>query len=105
MEEVASLAVQPMAKEYAHWQNCQNLAMWIMLSGGTVEEDQQARHAVIEALARLPVGTSQKELEKAKEAALEPFRAAIQKRKADAQQREDQARREKIGRASCRERV
>jgi len=94
MEEVASLAVQPMAKEYAHWQNCQNLARWITLSGGTVEEDQQARQAVIEALARLPVGTSQKELEKTKEATLEVFRAAIQRRKAVAQQREDQARRE-----------
>ena len=94
MEEVASLAVQPMAKEYAHWENCHNLATWIMLTGGTVEEDQQARQAVIEALARLPVGASQKELEKTKEATLEVFRAAIQRRKAVAQQREDQARRE-----------
>jgi len=93
MDEVGSLAVQPMAKEYAHWQNCQNLATWIMLPGGTVESNQEARQAVSEALARLPVGTSQKELEKTKEAALEPFRAAIQRRKADAQEREDQARR------------
>jgi excisionase family DNA binding protein len=93
MEEVASLAVQPIAKEHAHWENCHNLARWIMLTGGTVEEDQQARQAVIEALARLPVGTSQKELENTKEATLESFRAAIQRRKADAQQREDQARR------------
>ncbi len=93
MEEVASLAVQPMAREYAHWQNCENLARWITLPGGTVEENQQGRQAVSEALARLPVGTSQKELEKAKEAALEPFRAAIQRRKADAQEREDKARR------------
>ncbi len=93
MEEVASLAVRPMAKEYAHWQNCENLARWITLPGGTVEEDQQARQAVSEALARLPVGTSQKELEKTKEATLEPFRAAIQRRKADAQEREDKARR------------
>jgi hypothetical protein len=83
-----------MAKEYAHCENCHNLATWIMLTGGTVEEDQQARQAVIEALARLPVGTSQKELEKTKEATLEVFRAAIQRRKAVAQQREDQARRE-----------
>jgi excisionase family DNA binding protein len=95
MREVASLAVQPMAKEHAHWQNCGNLARWIMLSGGTVEEEQQACQAVSEALARLTVGTSQKELEKTKEATLEPFRAAIQRRKADAQEREDQARRER----------
>ena len=94
MEEVASLAVQPMAKEYAHCENCHNLATWIMLTGGTVEEDQQARQAVIEALARLPVGASQKELEKTKEATLEVFRAAIQRRKGVAQQREDLARRE-----------
>src|ERR1035438_10415320 len=84
-----------MAKEHAHWQNCGNLARWSMLSGGTVEEDQQARQAVSEALARLTVGTSQKELEKTKEATLEPFGAAIQRRKADAQEREDQARRER----------
>ena len=94
MGEVASLAVQPMAKEYAHWQNCQNLARGITLSGGTFEEDQQARQAVIEALARLPVSSSQKEFEKTKEATLEAFRAAIQRRKADAQKREEQARRE-----------
>jgi hypothetical protein len=94
MEEVASLAVQPMAKEYAHWQNCQSIAGWITLSGGTVEEDHQARQAVIEVLARLPVSTSQKELEKTKEATLEVFRAAIQRRKGVAQQREDLARRE-----------
>jgi excisionase family DNA binding protein len=91
MEQVAWLAVQPMAREYAHWQDCQNLARGIMLPGGTFEDNQQAGQAVSEALARLPVGTSQKELEKAKEAALEPFRAAIQERKAD----EDQARRER----------
>ena len=94
MEEVASLAVQPMAKQYAHWQNCQSIAGWITLSGGTVEEDHQARQAVIEVLARLPVSTSQKELEKTKEATLEVFRAAIQRRKGVAQQREDLARRE-----------
>jgi hypothetical protein len=50
---------------------------------------------VSEALARLPAGTSQKELEKTKEATLEPFRVTIQRRKADAQGREDQARRER----------
>ena len=94
MQQVAWLAVQPMAQEYAQWQACRDLARSIILPGGTFEEDQQARQAVSEALARLPVGTSQKELEKTKEATLEPFRAAIQKRKADAQEREEQARRE-----------
>jgi hypothetical protein len=94
MQRVACLAVQPMALEHAQWQTCQELARWIILPGGTYEENQQARQAVSEALALLSVGASQKELEKTKEAALEPLRAAIQKRKADAQGREDQARRE-----------
>ena len=94
MEEVARLAVEPMAKEYAHWQNCQNLATWIILTGGTFADQQEARQAVSEALAQLPVGTSQKELEKAKEAVVERYRAGIQKRKAEAQEREEQARRE-----------
>jgi excisionase family DNA binding protein len=95
MQQVAWLAVQPMAQEYAQWQACRELVRWITLPGGTYAEDQQARQAVSEALAQLPVGASQRELEKTKEAALEPFHAAIEKRKADAQGREDQARRER----------
>jgi len=91
MEAVTTVAVQLMAKEYAHFMSCRNLAAWIALSGGTVEEDRAAREAVFEALARLPVGTAQKELERTKEAALEPFRAAIQKRKTEEQRREVQA--------------
>lgn len=95
MQQVAWLAVQPMAQEHAQWQACRELVRWITLPGGTYAEEQQARQAVSEALALLPVGASQKELQKTKEATLEPFRAAIQKREADAQGREDQARRER----------
>ena len=80
MQQAAWLAVQPMVQEHAQWQACRDLVASIFLLDGTFEENQQARQAVSEALARLPPGTAQKELEKTKEAALEPFRAAIQRR-------------------------
>ena len=92
MEEVARLAVEPMAKEYTHWQNCQNLATWIRLPDGNFEDQQEARQAVNEALSRLPVGTSQKELEKAKEAVLERFRTGIQEREEQARRESERAR-------------
>jgi hypothetical protein len=94
MQEVAWLAVQPMARAHAHWKTCQDMTPWSLLPGGTYEETQQAREAVSEALARLPVGASQRELEKAKEEALQSFRTAIEKHKADAKAGEDQARQE-----------
>jgi excisionase family DNA binding protein len=95
MEQAAWLAVQPVAREYAHWQSCRNLASWITLPGGTSEENEQAGQAVREALVRLPVGASLQELQRAKDAALEPFRAAIQRREAAAQECEEQDRRER----------
>ncbi|MGA2186752.1 MAG: helix-turn-helix domain-containing protein [Bryobacteraceae bacterium] len=95
MRAAATLAVEPVAREYAHWQTCHQLAAWVTLGGGTTEEVQEARHAVAESLAQLPVGTPQKQLEKTREATLEPFHAAIQRRKAETQQRDDQARQER----------
>jgi excisionase family DNA binding protein len=93
MQEVAWLAVQPTARTYAQWKTCQDMAASVFLLGGSYEETKQARDAVGEALSRLPVGTSQGLLEKTSEETLRPFRATIQKRKAEAEEREDQARR------------
>jgi len=95
MQEMAWSAVQPMAREYAHWKASRDMAASIFLSDATYVETQQAQEAVREALARLPSSTSQKELERIKQATLEQFQSAIQKRKADAQQREEQDRQEK----------
>jgi excisionase family DNA binding protein len=96
LQEVAWLAVQPMAQTYAQWKTCQDMAASVFLSGGSYEETKQAREAVGEALSQLPVGASQGVLDKTKEETLQPFRATIQKRKAEAEEREDQARRRAV---------
>lgn len=95
MQEMAWSAVQPMAREHARWKAARDMAASIFLSDGTYEEMEQAREAVREALARLPIGTSQREMERIKDATLEPFQGVIRKRKADAQQREEQDRRDR----------
>jgi excisionase family DNA binding protein len=94
MEAAAWQAMEPMAKEFAHWQNCQNLAAWIILPGGTYDQQQEACQEVRETLARLPVGTALRELEKTKAAVLERHQAAIQQRRAAELQREEAARNE-----------
>lgn len=65
-------------------QTCQRLADSVYFLDGTLAEDQAGRKAVKEALDKLPVGASRAELEQVKNAALEPFRAAIAERQAAA---------------------
>jgi excisionase family DNA binding protein len=81
METAAVQAVQPMIREYDHLQACQRIAGRIYIFDATWEEQQAAKEAVRDALAALPVGVTPKELEKAEETALAPFKAAVATRK------------------------
>jgi hypothetical protein len=81
---VAMQAVEPMMREYEHDRLCEGALSWIYVSGASSEEQEAAKEAAREAVAALPVGTSHKQIEQAKEKALAPFVAAVARReKAD----------------------
>ena len=89
IRSAARLAVAKVAAEFAHAQACQKMAGWVFLPG-TSEEDDQARAAVKEALAQLPVGASEKQMQAARDAAMQPIRDAITQRQAQAQTEQQQ---------------
>jgi hypothetical protein len=80
MKAATSQAVQPIIREYGHLDVCQRMLSWVYISGASGEEHEQAKEAVREALATLPIGATQKQLEKAKQTALAPFEAAVAER-------------------------
>jgi hypothetical protein len=80
MEMVAVQAVQPMIREYEQHQDCQRIVRNVRIFDATREEEESAREAVRKALATLPIGAVPKELEKAHEAAIAPYKAAVARR-------------------------
>jgi excisionase family DNA binding protein len=92
METAAIQAVQPMVREYDHLQACQRVLSWVYVSGATSEEQEDAKGAIQNALAALPIGATQKQLDNAKQAALVPFEAAVAKREQAAKLEAEQQR-------------
>lgn len=84
MQEAAWLAVQPMVREYEHEQACRRIVRRVTVFNATSEEEDEAKEAVRKALAVLPIGATQKELEKAEETALAPYKAALARRQEEA---------------------
>jgi uncharacterized protein YbdZ (MbtH family) len=71
--EIRALAIQAgkrVAQEYKHHQACERVVSGVWLPHGTASDDQAAREAVRQALEKLPVGSSQAEMEKVRDAAL-----------------------------------
>lgn len=93
LEAAAITGMQPTIKGYAHLQACERVVSSIWLSVGS-EESTTAKEAVRQALALLPVGVAQAQLEKARDAALVPFRSRIAEREraTEKRQREERAR-------------
>jgi hypothetical protein len=77
LETVAVQAVQPMIREYEHQQACRRMVGRIYIYGATTEEMEAAKDAVRQALAVLPVDTAPRQMEKAEETALAPYKAAV----------------------------
>jgi hypothetical protein len=97
METAAVQAVQPMIREYEHEQACQRIVGRVYIFDATREEEEAAKEAVRKALAALPIGAEAKQLEKAGETALAPFKAAVAKRKEKARlESEERARRDAV---------
>ncbi len=70
MEIAAAQAVQPMIREYEHHQACQRILGRVYIFDATREEEAAAKEALRKALAALPIGATQKQLETAEETAL-----------------------------------
>jgi excisionase family DNA binding protein len=81
METAAVEAVQPMIREYEHQQACQRIVGRVYIYDATREEEEAAKEAVRKALAELPIGAAPRQLEKAEETALAPYKAAVATRK------------------------
>jgi hypothetical protein len=81
METAAVQAVQPMNREYEYQEACQRVVGRIYIYDATREEEEAAKEAVRKALAALPIDAAAKQLEKAGETALAPYKAAVATRK------------------------
>ena len=97
METAAVQAVQPMTRECEHQQACQRIVGRVYIFDVTREEQESAKEAVRKALAALPIDAAPKQLEKAEETALAPYKAAVATRKEKARlESEKQAQRRDV---------
>jgi len=97
IETAAVQAVQPMIREYEHQQVCQRRVGRVYIFDATREEQEAAKEVVRQALAALPSGAEPKQLEKAEETALAPYKAAVAMRKEKARlESEKQAQRRAV---------
>lgn len=85
MEAATVQAVQPVIHEYNHQQECERMVGRVYIFDAKQEELEGAKEAMRKGLAALPVGATVKELEKARDAAVAPYRAAVDARKEKAQ--------------------
>jgi hypothetical protein len=81
MEKAAVQAVHPTIRAFEQMQNCQRILGRLYLFDATREEQEAAKEAVRQAPVALPIGAATKELEKARDAALTPHKAAVSERK------------------------
>ena len=81
METAAVQVVQPMAREYEHQQACQRILGRLYIYDATREEEAATKEALRKALAALPIGATQKQLETAEETVLVRYKAAVVTRK------------------------
>jgi hypothetical protein len=80
VEAATGQAVQPVIREYGHVQACRRVLEWTYVSGATTDEQDAASEAARKAIAALSIGTTEKQMQQAKETALAPFVAAVARR-------------------------
>jgi hypothetical protein len=98
METAAVQAVQPFTCAYEHHQACQRVVARVYIFDATREETEAAREAVRKALTMLPIGADPMQLDRAEEAAVAPYKAAVAARKERARlESEKQAERRAMG--------
>ena len=90
----ATEALRPTAKAFEHGRLCREVIGWTLVRGGNVDELEEARESARVALAKLPIGCSRTQMERAREQALIPLLARIAQRdRAEAARAEEQQRR------------
>jgi hypothetical protein len=85
-QTASARAAESITKEFEHAGRREQIVSWVILAGATSEDTDDARDAVRKALAGVPVGASDRQLQAARDAALAPFRAKIKSRE-DAEMR------------------
>jgi len=82
LRDVARRAVQPIVTEFECVQNYERILKSVVweIWGATPEENEAAKNKVGKALGTIPIGPSYREMERIRDAALQPFKAAIAKR-------------------------
>ncbi|MGB9454975.1 MAG: hypothetical protein WCB12_02965 [Bryobacteraceae bacterium] len=90
MDAAARQAIVPLAREFEHQRACAEIIASVRgeLSGADTAEAEEGKECVQKALAELPAGASRREMEKARDRALELIRGRIAAR-LDAKMRED----------------
>ena len=79
MEAAAAVELKPLVAEYEHQKRCNDLADSTrrLLPDGSYDEREHGKEVLAEALAKLAVGASERQLEAAAAEALEPIRATV----------------------------
>jgi len=82
LQLVTSQAVAPLIAEFEHRDVCSRMVaeVWKLLPSYKTEELDEGKEVVWRALSEVKVGTSRREIERIRDAALEPTRAAISRR-------------------------
>jgi hypothetical protein len=91
VKTAASQAIASLVREFEHGKDCAQLVadVWMKLKGETLDEREEGKDLARAALAKLPIGASRREMECARDNALEPIRRTIATR-------QDQAMREQL---------
>jgi excisionase family DNA binding protein len=76
MAAAATLALRPLVAEFEHQQKIEAVLQYTIYDGDG-EEREQAAEALREALGELPIGASDRDIEKTKTAVLAPFRRQV----------------------------
>jgi hypothetical protein len=79
--QVTQVAVKRIDQEFQHSESCERVVNGICVLGATEEERERAEQAVCTALGKRPIGSSLRDLEKARDLALAPLERAIDERR------------------------
>lgn len=77
LEAAAKHAVAPILKAFEHAQLSEQVVAWTIVRGASSREDDEAKELVRTALAKLPIGSSRAQMERARDEALVPLLARI----------------------------
>ena len=101
MVTAAVESVLPMNREQEHQEACERILRRVSIYDATRQEQEAAQEEVRKALAELPIGAPPRELEKAEESALAPFKTAVARRREEAQMESDKQAKRRAVRAKA----